>query len=259
MARGDLKGIGGRASGILSGVAAVATVFAATVGILSQFGLIASHDTPKTVAVNTIPSVTKATVSPVVAPVAAAPSAKPSLVARAPAAHPHERRSRPKPQPADVAASARPGPPPPRVALAEPTASHLSAEDRNLSHWETPGAANTPATIDNNQLESIAGAWRDQGMGACHLINQTGNKFQVTNYDPVTGEVISQGEGTVDGNHVAIDSARAAPGNRRPAHLAQRSVAARQSHPFRWYASHDVAISRAGLSKTRLTSVATKP
>jgi hypothetical protein len=42
-------------------------------------------------------------------------------------------------------------------------------------------------------------------MGVCHLINQTGSKFQVTNYDPVTGEVISQGEGTVDGNHVAID------------------------------------------------------
>jgi len=53
MARVDLKGIGGRASGILRGVAAVATVIAATVGIFSQFGLIASHDTPKTVAVNT--------------------------------------------------------------------------------------------------------------------------------------------------------------------------------------------------------------
>jgi hypothetical protein len=49
-------------------------------------------------------------------------------------------------------------------------------------------------------------------MGACHLIDQTGSKFQVTNYDPVTGEVISQGEGTVDGNHVAIDYPKA----RRP-------------------------------------------
>jgi hypothetical protein len=215
MAQGNLKDVGGGASGILSGVAAVATVVAAIIGILSQFGLIESHDTPKTAAVNTIPRpplVTKASEAPVVAPVAAAPSAKPSPVARAGAPHPHERRSRAKPQPADVAASARPAPPPAQIALAEPTASHLGAEDRSFSHLETPGAANTPAAIDNNPSESIAGAWRDQGMGACHLISQTGSKFQVTNYDPVTGEVISQGEGTVDGNHVAIDY----PNARRP-------------------------------------------
>ncbi|MBV8139621.1 MAG: hypothetical protein JO121_28915 [Deltaproteobacteria bacterium] len=195
----NLKGLGGRASGVLSGVAAVATVIAAIIGILSQFGLISSHNAPKTVAVNTIPGpplVTKATVAPVVAPVEAAPSAKPSLVAAAP--HLHQRRHA--------------KPPPAEVALAEPTASHLGAEDRNLSHLETPGAANTPTAIDNNQSESIAGAWRDQGMGACHLISQTGSKFQVTNYDPATGEVISQGEGTVDGNHVQIDFPKA----RRP-------------------------------------------
>jgi hypothetical protein len=50
MNQGNLKGVGGGASGILSGVAAVATVIAAIVGILSQFGLITSHDAPKTVA-----------------------------------------------------------------------------------------------------------------------------------------------------------------------------------------------------------------
>ena len=76
MARGSLKGVGGGASGILTGVAAVATVVAAIMGILSQFGLTASHDAPKTVEVTTIPGpplVAKASV----APVAAAPSAKP--------------------------------------------------------------------------------------------------------------------------------------------------------------------------------------
>jgi len=50
MASVNLKGLGGRASGILSGVAAVATVVAAILGILSQLGLISGHDTPKTVA-----------------------------------------------------------------------------------------------------------------------------------------------------------------------------------------------------------------
>src|SRR5262249_27496049 len=143
-------------------------------------------------------------------------------------------RSRSRLTSPEVTSSARPAPPPPQVALAEPTASHLGAEDRNFSHLETPGAANTPATIDHNQSESIACAWRDQGMGACHLISQTGSKFQVTNYDPATGEVISQGEGTVDDNHVEIDYPKsAAPVNSRASHLAQRSVAVRQSHPFR--------------------------
>jgi hypothetical protein len=41
-------------------------------------------------------------------------------------------------------------------------------------------------------------------MGACHLISQTGSKFQITNYDPATGEPMSQGEGSIDGNHVEI-------------------------------------------------------
>jgi hypothetical protein len=109
--------------------------------------------------------------------------------------------------PAETASSARPAPlPPQKLALAEATASHLGAEDRNISHLGTPGAAaSTPATIDHNQSESIAGAWGDQGMGACHLISQLGSKFQITNYDPATGELMSQGEGTIDGDHVEID------------------------------------------------------
>jgi hypothetical protein len=171
MASVNLKGLGGRASGILSGVAAVATVVAAIIGILSQFGVIGSRDTTKTVALTPIPRATLIT-NVTAAPVVAAPASKP---------------------------------PASEVALAEPTASHLGAEDRNFPHSEAPGAANTPATIDHNQSASIAGAWRDQGMGACHLIRQTGSRFQITNYDPATGEVISQGEGTVDGNHVQID------------------------------------------------------
>jgi hypothetical protein len=193
MAQGNLRGLFGGASGILSGAAALATVVAAIVGILSQFGLITRHDTPKTAAVTPIPGpplVTNATVAPVVAPVEAVPATKPSLVARAGAPHLHERR------PAK--------PPPAEVALAEPTASHLGGENRSLSHLGTPGAANTTTTIDNNQSQSIAGAWQDQGMGACHLISQTGNKFLITNYDPATGELMSQGQGTIAGNHVAI-------------------------------------------------------
>jgi hypothetical protein len=122
-----------------------------------------------------------------------------TVARRARAPHLHERR--------------RAKPPPAEVAFAEPTASHLGAEDRNFAHFKTAGRRIPPATIDHNQSESIAGAWRDQGMWeACHLISQTGSKFQVTDYDPATGEVISQGEGTVDGNHVQI----VYPNSRRP-------------------------------------------
>ena len=52
---------------------------------------------------------------------------------------------------------------------------------------------------------TISGAWRDMGIGACHLISQTGTRFDITNYDPSTGEIISQGQGTIAGNHVQID------------------------------------------------------
>ena len=202
MAQGNLKGVGGGASGILSGAAAVATVVAAIIGILSQFGLITSHDSRKRAAVTPIPgppAVTNASAAPVVAPVAEAPAASPSLIAPAAAPHLHGRR-RPKPAPAEVA-------------LAESTASHSGGEERSFSHLESPRAENTQATIDHHQSESIAGAWRDQGLGACHLISQTGNKFQITNYDPATGELMSQGEGTIDGNHVEIINN---PNSRRP-------------------------------------------
>lgn len=154
IAHGNLKGVGGGASGILSGVAAVATVVAAIVGILSQFDLITSQDTPKTVAGSPIlgPTlVTKPTVAPVLAPVAAAPAAKPSLVARAVSPHLHERR--------------RVKPPPVEVALAEPTASHLGAEDRNLSHLENPEPRPPlPLSITIHRKASLArGATKEWG------------------------------------------------------------------------------------------------
>lgn len=45
------------------------------------------------------------------------------------------------------------------------------------------------------------------------MISQTSGKFQITNYASATGELMSQGEGTIDGNHVEIIDN---PNSRRP-------------------------------------------
>jgi hypothetical protein len=136
----NLKELGGRAPGILSGVAAIATVVAAIFGILSQFGLISRHDTPTTVALTSTPGAPPVSMG-AVAPLPAAPA---------------------KPQPPDL----------PRVAVAEPGVSPSGAENSRFPHQPTSGAASTLASIDRNHPESIAGAWRDEGIGACHLINR---------------------------------------------------------------------------------------
>ena len=166
------KGIGGRAFAFLSGLAAVATVIAGAVAILAQFGLIASHDSSKTVVV---------TVSP-----AALPSIAPQQLASAPL-------------PAKAKAE--------RIAVAKASEATVpqTLAPENPSPPQSPAASKTLAMVDRSQIGSIGGAWRDRGIGACHLINQKGNKFEVWNYDPVTGELIGQGEGSIDGNHVEIE------------------------------------------------------
>src|ERR1700735_294049 len=54
------------------------------------------------------------------------------------------------------------------------------------------------------KLTSLTGAWRDAGLGGCHLITQTGSKLEVTNYFPGSDAVMSHGEGTVEGTHILL-------------------------------------------------------
>ena len=160
MAQGNLKGVGGGASGILSGVAAVATVVAAIMGILSQFGLITSRhpqdgggyfDTGTTAGHQSDRGAGRGGAH------------GESVARRAAAPHFHERRSRAKSPPVKIASSARPAAPPPEVVLAEPTPSHLGAEDRNFPHLETPGRRTLlPPLITFNRKASLArGATRE--------------------------------------------------------------------------------------------------
>src|SRR5271154_3919529 len=59
-----------------------------------------------------------------------------------------------------------------------------------------------PALAPFPKLTSLTGAWRDAGLGGCHLITQTGSKLEVTNYFPGSDAVMSHGEGTVEGSHI---------------------------------------------------------
>src|SRR5208283_2289935 len=54
------------------------------------------------------------------------------------------------------------------------------------------------------KLTSLTGAWRDAGLGGCHLITQTGSKLEVINYFPGSDAVMSHGEGTVEGTHILL-------------------------------------------------------
>jgi hypothetical protein len=197
------KGIGGGAFAFLSGLAAVATVIAAAVGILAQFGLITNHDSPKTVVVTVSP----AALPSIVAPIVAAPSAQASIAKVADSPRPHH-HPKPTPEQLEVTSApqaAKPQPQPIALANASEASKPRPVAPENESAPPSPAAANTLAMVDRSQLGSIGGAWRDGGIGACHLISQKGNKFEVWNYDPATGELMGQGEGSIDGNHVQID------------------------------------------------------
>ncbi|MGO9603759.1 MAG: hypothetical protein ACLQAT_10250 [Candidatus Binataceae bacterium] len=192
MAEGSPKSTGG----FLSGIAAAATAVAAIVAVLSQFGLLGNHDTVKQVVVMITPGTQPSAAANQV--VAAAQAAKPSTARLADVPRPHRKPK--KTEPAEMAAIT-PGSPvqPPAVAPVS------SAAEAPASSPQIPAASNTLAMIEPAQPPSLAGAWRDMGIGACHLINQSGAKFEVTNYDPSTGEVMSQGQGTINGNHVEIE------------------------------------------------------
>jgi len=69
---------------------------------------------------------------------------------------------------------------------------------------EAPAGASTLAMIQPGKPFNLSGAWRDAGMGACHLITQTGTDLKIVNYYPTTGEVWTHGDGTVDGSHVEL-------------------------------------------------------
>jgi hypothetical protein len=79
-------------------------------------------------------------------------------------------------------------------------------DDRNKSCSGNEAAASsaTFATFQSSKVFNLTGAWRDTGMGACHLILQTGLNLKVTNFYSDSTKIMSQGEGTIAGSHVEL-------------------------------------------------------
>jgi hypothetical protein len=212
------KGFAGSATGVLSGFAAAATAIAAVVGVLNQFGIVGGHDAPKTIVIAPAAAPSSVMASPVANQLAAvAPSAVPSI-AHPPiaAASPRPHRIHKRRQPVEEAAAAATADAVSARAEvasdadAAPAAAipHVSQPVAAPSVAAPPAASSTLAMIEPSGPININGAWRDQGIGACHLISQSGNRIDVTNFDPSTGEQMGQAYGSIDGNHVEIDYPR---------------------------------------------------
>jgi hypothetical protein len=78
-----------------------------------------------------------------------------------------------------------------------------AAPGGGIAAEHVPGSSATLAMIEP-RLSSMTGAWRDSGMGACHLISQNGANLDITNYFPDSSEIMSHGDGTVTGSHVEL-------------------------------------------------------
>jgi hypothetical protein len=202
------------AGGLVGGATAIATAIAAVLGVLNQLGYVGSHEESK-------PVIIVATPVPVASPVPL-PAAPPSPVAQAskaampaaqanatPVHHKHVAH-KPKPPPVEEASNDEPDAKPSTVARVAPAAAEAAA---TIAPAPSPAAAPPPpvAPAASSSLAMIeppehglSGAWVDENIGACHLIAASGASFLVTTYDPSTGEVMSYGDGTVDGNHLSI-------------------------------------------------------
>jgi hypothetical protein len=94
--------------------------------------------------------------------------------------------------------------------VAKPVAASVSEPLPALAPPQTAGSsADAPASsatlaMLEPKLSSLTGAWRDAGMGACHLITQKGNDLAITNYYPNSQDILSHGDGTVAGEHVEL-------------------------------------------------------
>jgi hypothetical protein len=203
------------AGGLVGGATAVATAIAAVIGVLNQLGYVGSHEESKAPVIIMATPVAVSSPLPVAAPPSplaqASKAAAPAAQANATPVHHKHVAHKPKPPPVEEAASNdEPAEKPSVIARATPAveaAATIAAAPAPAAAPPPPPeapAASSPLAMIERPEHGLTGAWVDESIGACHLINQSGNSFNVTNYDPSTGEVMSYGDGTIDGNHISI-------------------------------------------------------
>jgi hypothetical protein len=200
------------AGGLVGGATAIATAIAAVLGVLNQLGYVGSHEEPKPVIILATPVAVATSVLPAMPqlPVAQASKAASTPAAQANATPVHHKHvaHKPKPPPVEEAASDdAPDAKPSVIARATPAVEAAAAVAPVPAPAppppEAPSASASLAMIEPPE-HGLSGAWVDENIGACHLIAASGSSFLVTTYDPSTGEVMSYGDGTVDGNHISI-------------------------------------------------------
>lgn len=189
------KGLRDITSGVIGAVATLATAAAGVLGVLHETGYLKAGATTSP-AVIAVPVNIAAPATP--APQNAIASTNPSIgvagrdasMARAATnlqgppnqfrRHPRARRQEPPTSSTDTAmASANPAP------------------------ARESGAAPADETASAHPI-AVNGAWRDSGMGYCHVIKQDGAKLEVVNLAPITSTFVSAGVGTVKGREIRL-------------------------------------------------------
>lgn len=198
MGDGGLKPFRDLTTGVISTVATLATAAAGVLGVLHETGYLKGAPTPSP-AVIAIPATVPPSNAPVAAANAAAPATQPvaprTMPASVPATNfqgaPNQVRRHPR-------MHNRAGLPPSDDALASNDSPREFAPRRAAAQGDTGVAALPP------EIVVVDGAWRDGGMGYCHVIKQNGVKLEVVNLAPITSTFVSAGVGTLSGREVHL-------------------------------------------------------
>ena len=183
-------------TGVISTVATLATAAAGVLGVLHETGYLKTAPTPSPAAI--------------AMPANVPPSNAPVAVASAPANQPFAGRNIPASAPATNFQEA------PGQVRRHPRMRNRSAippSDETLASNDSPRAfaprsaaaeAGTSVTAPPAEIVVVDGAWRDGGMGYCHVIKQNGAKLEVVNLAPITSTFVSAGVGTLSGREVHL-------------------------------------------------------
>ena len=204
-------------TGVISTVATLATAAAGVLGVLHETGYLQGAPTPSPAAIampanmpasnapiaaTNVGSAARNTIGPAIQPFAGR-----NMSASVPATnfegappnqfrrHPRMRNQRPAPMDNALASN---------DSTREFAARRYGQRDDNAPAPARQNGAAPADEVASLQPIAVNGAWRDSGMGYCHVIKQTGAKLEVVNLAPITSTFVSAGVGTVKGREIHL-------------------------------------------------------
>jgi hypothetical protein len=201
MSDGGLKPFRDLTTGVISTVATLATAAAGVLGVLHETGYLKTGATPSPAAIAMPANVQ---------PPNRAMAVTNAFNAAGPANQPFAARDMSASPPGTNFQGAPPNQfrrhPGMRNPRAAPMDSTLASNDstREFAPRRAAGQADDGAAAPRPQMVAVNGAWKDAGMGFCHVIKQDGAKLEVVNLAPVTSTFVSAGVGTVKGREVHL-------------------------------------------------------